>query len=127
MCCCWRCLTGVWSSCLLQEYVFWEDICSRWACLAGLCRSNHLSCCQFRHLGFFFLSSVFFRGNANALLLIWNGLVKPTVLTLYNPKSKTKISADASSYGLGLGAVLLQEQSGNWKPVAYASSAMSET
>ena len=28
-------------------------MCSRWACLAGLCRSNHLSCCEFRHLLFF--------------------------------------------------------------------------
>ena len=62
-----------------------------------------------------------------AFLQLKEELIKPTVLTLYNPKSKTKISADASSYGLGLGAVLLQEQSGNWKPVAYASRSTSET
>ena len=42
------------------------------------------------------------------------------VLALYNPKSNTIISADASSYGLG--AVLLQRQPhGELKPVAYIS------
>ena len=50
---------------------------------------------------------------------------QPTVLTLYDPKALTKISADTLSYGLG--AVILQEISGNWKPVAYASRSMSET
>ncbi len=53
-------------------------------------------------------------------------LARPTVLALYNPQAQLKISADASSFGLG--AVLLQ-QMGNkdWKPVAYASRSMSET
>ena len=52
-------------------------------------------------------------------------LVKPTVLALYDPAAETKISADASSYGLG--AVLLQEHKGDWRPVSFASQAMSET
>ena len=52
-------------------------------------------------------------------------LAKPTVLTLYNPRAPTKVSADASSYGLG--AVLLQQVGDEWKPVAYASRSMSET
>ena len=52
-------------------------------------------------------------------------LTKPTVLTLYNPTVPTKVSADASSYGLG--AVLLQRVDEIWRPVAYASRAMSET
>ena len=52
-------------------------------------------------------------------------LSKPTILALYDPKASTKISADASSYGLG--AVLLQESNSNWKPVAYASRSMTET
>ena len=37
----------------------------------------------------------------------------------------TKVSADASAYGLG--AVLLQKIDSHWKPVAYASHSMSET
>ena len=52
-------------------------------------------------------------------------LARPTVLALYNPRAPTKISADASSYGLG--AVLLQQVGDIWKPVAYASRSMSET
>ena len=52
-------------------------------------------------------------------------LAKPTVLVLYDPAAETKISADASSYGLG--AVLMQKEDTQWKPVAYASHSMSET
>lgn len=48
-----------------------------------------------------------------------------TVLALYDPNWETKISADASSYGLG--AVLLQKIEGEWRPIAYASRSMSET
>ena len=36
-----------------EKYVLWADMCSRWAYLADLCRSNHFSCCEFRHLFFF--------------------------------------------------------------------------
>ena len=36
-----------------------------------------------------------------------SALAHPTVLTLYNPKAKLKVSDDASAYGLG--AVLLQQ------------------
>ena len=45
----------------------------------------------------------------------------------YKPSTTvaTKISTDASSYGLG--AVLLQEEQGSWKPVAFASKALTET
>ena len=52
-------------------------------------------------------------------------LAKPITLALYDPKAPTKISADASSYGLG--AVLLQQDGNDWKPVAYASRSMSQT
>ena len=52
-------------------------------------------------------------------------LTKPTVLILYNPRAETKVSADASSFGLG--AVLLQSDKQMWKLVAYASRALSDT
>ena len=53
-------------------------------------------------------------------------LTRSTVLALYNPDAELKVSADTSAYGLG--AVLMQQQApSQWKPVAYASRAMSET
>lgn len=55
---------------------------------------------------------------------IKDDLVKPTILSLYDPSAPVKASADASSFGLG--AVLLQ-QDDKWKPVAYASRSMSDT
>ena len=49
--------------------------------------------------------------------------MKPTILALYNPKAKSKVS---SSFGLG--TVLLQtSENGEWRPVAYASRSLSET
>ncbi len=47
------------------------------------------------------------------------------VLALYNPNSALKISADASSFGLG--TVLLQKSDARWSPVAYASRSMTPT
>ena len=52
-------------------------------------------------------------------------LCKPALFAHYNPNAPTKISADASSYGLG--AVLLQENDDSWRPVAYASHSMTKT
>lgn len=46
-------------------------------------------------------------------------------LTQYDTAAKSKISADASSFGLG--AVLLQQKQEGWKPVAYASRSLTET
>ena len=52
-------------------------------------------------------------------------LAKPTILALYDSLAPTKISADASSYGIG--AVLLQKSESQWKPVAFASRSLTET
>ena len=52
-------------------------------------------------------------------------LTQPAVLVYYDPAADTKVSADASSHGLG--AVLLQLHNSSWKPVAFASRSMSET
>ena len=60
-----------------------------------------------------------------AFRLVKAELCKPTVLALYTPDAPTKLSADASSHGLG--AVLQQKTGGEWKPVAYASRSMSDT
>jgi hypothetical protein len=51
-------------------------------------------------------------------------LALPTTLALYNPNAELKVSADASSFGLG--AVLFQREEDTWKPVVYASRSMSE-
>ena len=48
-------------------------------------------------------------------------IIHPAVLALYNPDAEMKISADASSYGLG--AVLMQrsQPAESWRPVVFAS------
>ena len=51
-------------------------------------------------------------------------LTSHPVLTWYDPAAETKLTADASAYGLG--AVLLQKHETAWKPVAYASRSMTE-
>ena len=52
-------------------------------------------------------------------------LTKPAILAHYDPLLETRISADASSFGLG--AVLTQKNtSGQWRPVAYASRSMAK-
>ena len=47
------------------------------------------------------------------------------VLAHYSPEKETKVSADASSYGLG--GVLLQKDGQDWRPVFYASRSLTET
>ena len=47
------------------------------------------------------------------------------ILQHYNPNKPTMVSADASSYGIG--GVLMQKDSEGWKPVFYASRAMTST
>ena len=43
-------------------------------------------------------------------------------LAYYDKDAKTRVIADVSS--VGLGAVLVQEQNGNWRPVYYASRSL---
>ena len=62
---------------------------------------------------------------SNAFKRVKEELSSPTTLALYDLTAPTKISADASSHGLG--AVILQKSEDSWKPVAYASRSMSET
>ena len=52
-------------------------------------------------------------------------LSKPTTLALYDLNAPKRVSADASSYGLG--AVLLQQFDSMWKSVSFALRSMSET
>ncbi len=51
-------------------------------------------------------------------------LLKPVTLALYNPNAQAKVSAGASSYGLG--AVLLKQCQDGRKRVAFASRSMTE-
>ena len=51
-------------------------------------------------------------------------LTSHRVLTWYDPAAETKLTADASAYGLV--AVLLQKHETAWKPVAYASRSMTK-
>ena len=53
-------------------------------------------------------------------------LTRPAVLALYNPQANTKICADASAYGLGV-VPFQQHFNTDWKSVAYASRALSDT
>lgn len=53
-------------------------------------------------------------------------LVSTPTLALYDPAKETRVSSDASSFGLG--AVLTQAQEdGGWKPVAFISRALTPT
>ena len=52
-------------------------------------------------------------------------IAKATTLAHYDLTAKTKLSADASSFGLG--AVLFQEVESRWRAIAFASRSMTET
>ena len=60
-----------------------------------------------------------------AFSLVKMELSKPSVLAHYSPTARVKVTADASSHGLG--AVLTQLNKGEWRPVAFASRSMTET
>ena len=52
-------------------------------------------------------------------------LATPQVLSHYNIDADTKVSADASSHGLG--AIFLQLHNGEWKPTSFASRSLRDT
>ena len=52
-------------------------------------------------------------------------LANPATLALHDPAIPTKISTDASAYGLGV--VLLQQHADMWQPVAFAPRSMTDT
>ena len=60
----------------------------------------------------------------NAFIQLKQEISSPRVLSLYDIEAKTKVSADASAYGVG--AVLMEQQEGTWQPVAIASQALNE-
>ena len=60
-----------------------------------------------------------------AFIKVKNEISSPRVLVLFDVGKESKISADASSYGLG--SVLLQRHRDAWKPVAFASRCLTET
>jgi len=61
----------------------------------------------------------------NAFQQVKQELASNRILIWYDPSAETKISADASAYGVG--AVLLQKSDGHWKPVIYASRSLTDT
>eukprot|EP00731_Ephydatia_muelleri_P025358 Em0017g441a len=54
-----------------------------------------------------------------AFLKLKTEVTKLSILAHYYPQCEVKISADASSFGLG--AALLQKENNEWRPVAFAS------
>ncbi|RXN31806.1 Transposon Ty3-G Gag-Pol poly [Labeo rohita] len=54
-----------------------------------------------------------------------DALLSPPVLGIYDPNRDRKMSADASSYGLG--AVIMQRWQEGWNPIAYASRSLTQT
>ena len=63
-------------------------------------------------------------GQIQAFAKVKEVLTNTPLLAFYEPISDTKVSADASSFGLG--AVILQRSANNpeWRPISFASRTM---
>uniref|UniRef100_A0A8C7X167 ribonuclease H n=1 Tax=Oryzias sinensis TaxID=183150 RepID=A0A8C7X167_9TELE len=62
---------------------------------------------------------------AQAFQDLKDSLASPPLLAMYDPNRDSKVSADASSYGLG--SFLLQKWGSDWRPVAYISRSLTPT
>ena len=65
-------------------------------------------------------------GQQQAFVVLKENLVSTPTLAHYDARRQTTLSSDASSYRLGAVLLLLQDNE-EWRPVAYASRAMSPT
>ncbi|XP_051905587.1 uncharacterized protein K02A2.6-like [Hippocampus zosterae] len=62
---------------------------------------------------------------ARAFQDLKDALTSTPVLAMFDPNRESKVSADASSYGLG--GVLLQKWEEEWRPIAYMSRSLTPT
>ena len=66
------------------------------------------------------------QSKSKAISNVMEELTRPTLQDLYDPHVKTKVSLDASSFGLG--AVLYNRaHKQEWKPNAYALRPLTDT
>lgn len=54
-------------------------------------------------------------------------LISPCNLSLFDPNKKIRVTADASSYGLGACIEQFDADYGHWKPISYASRSLTPT
>lgn len=66
------------------------------------------------------------KGTKKAFEQIKSDLTQAPVLALYDPNKETKVTADASSFGLG-GVLLQLQPDDSWRPVSFMSRVMSPT
>ena len=66
---------------------------------------------------------VFGKRQRDAFEKLKNALTRPSTLAFYDKDAETRVITDASP--VGLGAVLIQKQNGQWTIVSYASKSLS--
>ena len=78
--------------------------------------------CTKSHMTGHFASVCRTKSKQEAFKTLKETLASAETLAYYDKDAKTRVIADASP--VGLGAVLVQEQNGNWRPVYYASRSL---